>query len=187
VVLADKQRYPPWCLAYTDGTTIFACPSARAEPKAFGMALDELVDYLDGVMAPHPMGRYVLALGADSDLESERKSGLTVVTSDSAAAAAGKEDVNDSTTREQPPALPSVNPTAERMLEYRKTLIPLALVLLLSNPDLLGKAGHGIDTQNISKKDISDMLHQLVSLWPDGNPPRAALKRVNEYLMSPYA
>jgi tRNA A64-2'-O-ribosylphosphate transferase len=36
----------------------------------------------------------------------------------------------------------------------------------------------------VTKAEIADVLHGLVSLWPDGNPPRAALKRVNQYLMS---
>ena len=36
----------------------------------------------------------------------------------------------------------------------------------------------------MTKADIADRLHSLVARWPDGNPPRAALKRVNEYLMS---
>jgi hypothetical protein len=36
----------------------------------------------------------------------------------------------------------------------------------------------------VDKALIASQLHSLVSLWPDGNPPRAALRRVNESLMS---
>ncbi|RXK39878.1 hypothetical protein M231_02812 [Tremella mesenterica] len=40
------------------------------------------------------------------------------------------------------------------------------------------------DEVMVDKSSIADKLYKLVSLWPDGNPPRAALKRVNEILMS---
>lgn len=65
------------------------------------------------------------------------------------------------------------------MIEYKKTIIPLALVLILSIPDLSGES-----VGNVGKAEIADVLNRIVCLWPDGNPPRAALRRVNEYLMS---
>ncbi|KAK4686637.1 tRNA A64-2'-O-ribosylphosphate transferase, partial [Tremellales sp. Uapishka_1] len=55
--------------------------------------------------------------------------------------------------------------------EHRKLLIPLAVLLLA-------------DGEGVTKLDIADRLHALITLWPDGNPPRAALRRVNEVLMS---
>lgn len=141
------------------------------------MALDELVDHLDGVMDRQPGSAFILELGIDADLEAVRS--LTTSTEE-----AGSDSSRTPASR---PPLQPVHPTPERLIDYRKALIPIALVLLLSNPDLLDDPSRGLDTENISKKDIGDMLHQLVALWPDGNPPRAALKRVNEYLMSPYA
>lgn len=81
--------------------------------------------------------------------------------------------------------LPPVVPTEERMVEYRKAIIPLAVVLLLSIPDLAGDFKD--EGKNVDKAEIADVLHRVVGLWPDGNPPRAALRRVNEYLMSPHA
>lgn len=181
VVLADKQRHPSFTYAYGKGTSVFACPSARAEPKAYGMALDELVDHLDGVMEREDGVGIVLVPGVDTDVKAARQ--LQERPGDPKSKT-GDVEVDDDVL-----ALPPANPTQERMLDYRRTIIPIALVLLLSNPNLLDleDASHGIDTQKITKKDIGDMLHRLVALWPDGNPPRAALKRVNEYLMSPYA
>ena len=52
----------------------------------------------------------------------------------------------------------------------RQTLIPLALAILCSVP-------------YVDKHVVASQLHRLVALWPDGNPPRAALKRVNQVLM----
>jgi tRNA A64-2'-O-ribosylphosphate transferase len=64
-------------------------------------------------------------------------------------------------------------------VDARKAILPLALALTLAIPILSCTPAGGV-----SKTDIADALHVLVSQWPDGNPPRAALKRVNEYLMS---
>ena len=58
------------------------------------------------------------------------------------------------------------------LVAARKVILPIAVALVCS-------------TQAFADKSvIADELHRLVSLWPDGNPPRAALKRVNELLMS---
>lgn len=40
------------------------------------------------------------------------------------------------------------------------------------------------EIEAIDKATIARHLHTLVALWPDSNPPRAALKRVNEFLMA---
>ncbi|EIW65906.1 hypothetical protein TREMEDRAFT_35639 [Tremella mesenterica DSM 1558] len=70
-------------------------------------------------------------------------------------------------------------------VEDRRRIIPLALLALCSIPHLSQFSPS--QPQNevlVDKSYIADMLYHLVSLWPDGNPPRAALKRVNEILMS---
>lgn len=65
--------------------------------------------------------------------------------------------------------------TSAELISARKAIIPIALAVTCS----LRYASTEID-----KSVIADELHHLVSLWPDGNPPRAALKRVNEVLIS---
>lgn len=62
----------------------------------------------------------------------------------------------------------------------RKTIIPILLLLLCSFPHLCEAAGAD---GKLDKGRISGVLLSLVALWPDGNPPRAALKRVNEILL----
>jgi len=72
------------------------------------------------------------------------------------------------------------------LVDARKAIIPLALVLLCALPELA--SANSTSSADIpgpmTKAEIADELHKLVALWPDGNPPRAALRRVNEYLMS---
>lgn len=61
----------------------------------------------------------------------------------------------------------------------RKMVIPIALLLLCAFPldeNIAAEAG-------LTKGSISNGLLSLVALWPDSNPPRAALKRVNEVLL----
>lgn len=64
----------------------------------------------------------------------------------------------------------AVHPT--ELVPARKVVIPILVALVCSM------------RENADKGVIADELHRLVSLWPDGNPPRAALKRVNDVLMS---
>lgn len=60
----------------------------------------------------------------------------------------------------------------------RKMIIPIALLLLCAFPqDEKGAA------KEMTKSSISNVLLSLVALWPDANPPRAALKRVNALLL----
>ncbi|KAL7421287.1 tRNA A64-2'-O-ribosylphosphate transferase [Cryptotrichosporon argae] len=61
-----------------------------------------------------------------------------------------------------------------------KDVLALALALICAVP--------GLDEDPVArhtKATIAERLQKLVSLWPEGNPPRAALKRINEFLMSP--
>jgi tRNA A64-2'-O-ribosylphosphate transferase len=61
----------------------------------------------------------------------------------------------------------------------RKTVIPIALLLLCAFP-----LDENVPTETgLTKGSISNVLLSLVALWPDSNPPRAALKRVNEVLL----
>jgi tRNA A64-2'-O-ribosylphosphate transferase len=95
-----------------------------------------------------------------------------------------------------PGALQAV--TEQDQVESRKYMLPIALVLLLAFPHLEankvddGDSGSDAESDDgglddlpvVTKAEIASCLHGLVTLWPDGNPPRAALKRVNEFLMS---
>jgi tRNA A64-2'-O-ribosylphosphate transferase len=79
----------------------------------------------------------------------------------------------------------------------RKVILPIALLLLCSFPRLHPPPPQRLEGEDedetdkedeeeviMTKSQISSVLLSLVALWPDGNPPRAALKRVNEVLMS---
>ena len=61
----------------------------------------------------------------------------------------------------------------------RKTVIPIALLLLCA----FRLDGNIAAEADLTKGVISNGLLSLVALWPDSNPPRAALKRVNEVLL----
>jgi len=61
----------------------------------------------------------------------------------------------------------------------RKLVIPVALLLLCAFPLEESIAAE----EDLTKGSISNVLLSLVALWPDSNPPRAALKRVNEVLL----
>ena len=62
------------------------------------------------------------------------------------------------------------------IVQARKTIVPLALLLLCLPPFIS-------DDGTVDKPMIARQLQRLVTIWPDSNPPRAALTRVNEVLM----
>ncbi|EKC99210.1 hypothetical protein A1Q2_06410 [Trichosporon asahii var. asahii CBS 8904] len=68
------------------------------------------------------------------------------------------------------PPTAKLDPAA--LSQARKVIIPVAVTLMCR------------DDSVVDKSVIADRLHRLVALWPDGNPPRAALKRVNDFFMS---
>jgi tRNA A64-2'-O-ribosylphosphate transferase len=80
---------------------------------------------------------------------------------------------------------------ATEITAARKIILPLLVALDCAlglhgdteECDASEDAGDGT-LEAVDKTVIADALHRLVALWPDGNPPRAALKRVNEVLMS---
>ena len=67
-------------------------------------------------------------------------------------------------------------PNQEDLVSARKVIIPFVIALACH---LDAEEGGSVDKDNISR-----YLQRLVSLWPDGNPPRVALRRINEVLMS---
>jgi tRNA A64-2'-O-ribosylphosphate transferase len=154
IVVLDKPKKGKSPISRSSSTSIFTCPSPRSHPGAYTISLESLVNHVEDLL--DEKASIILRPGNSGHLEAAEDSDM--------------EDPGDV------PLSPS------EAIEARQTIIPLALVLLLSIPDLGGELelGKGL----VDKGVIADMLHQLVALWPDGNPPRAALKRVNEYLMS---
>lgn len=154
-------------LPYGEDTTIFRCPSAKADPKTYGKALESLIDLAydkakDGI-------RIVLTPGHPDDFPAAK----------AWKKAASQTNAGRIPACEPVEPLPSVDPRPE----HRKTILPLAQLLCLGVAEL-NAASDSHDLTYVTKKDIAEVLQGLVSLWPDGNPPRAALKRVNEALMS---
>lgn len=154
VVVEKPKKGEPTIYRTSPTSSIFACPSPRSHPGAYTHSLDSLVDHVEDIL--DEKAGIILRPGNTDHIE-----------------AAEDPDMAD------PGDIP-LSPS--EAIEARQAILPLALVLLLSIPDLGGELelGKGL----VDKGVIADMLHQLVALWPDGNPPRAALKRVNEYLMS---
>lgn len=142
---------------------VLTIPSSRTKPKGYIEALDALREF---VSASLPNGTVALSPGRDEEL-----------------AAALEQHQSPSPQGDKPPlALPSVKQLGDAQLQAAKKLIlPIAVALLCSVPGL----GEDLEEdEEVDKIVIADSLHKLVALWPDGNPPRAALKRVNEFLMS---
>ena len=71
---------------------------------------------------------------------------------------------------------------ADELVSARKRLIPVIVALLIAVPTLSPLPGFE-DGDEVDKQVVADVLHLILALWPDGNPPRAALKRINEVLM----
>lgn len=159
IVTVDKPRKGESPIHHTSShSSIFACPSARSHPGAYTHALNDIVDHVEDLLDEKL--HIVLRPGSANQLEQ-------------AAALADGESLH----------FDDVALSPSDAVEGRRTILPIALALLLSIPDLADSLGSRA-TVRVDKGIIADMLHQLVTLWPDGNPPRAALRRVNEYLMS---
>ncbi|BEJ16370.1 hypothetical protein CspHIS471_0509750 [Cutaneotrichosporon sp. HIS471] len=143
-------------------TVVAAIPSSRSKGKAFLLALDELRAH---VTRTAEAGTVLLSPGREEELDAALKQHHAPQT--------------------DPPAVVTLS-SAEHLLagnltSAKKLILPIAVSLLCSVPAL----GEELDDdEEVDKIVIADTLHKLVALWPDGNPPRAALKRVNEFLMS---
>ncbi len=141
-------------------TIVAAIPSSRAKGKEFLLALDELRAH---VAPAAEEGTVLLSPGREEELEAALEQ-LNTPDSSPVVTLSSADD------------LPSASLTSAK-----KLILPVAVALLCSIPEL----GEELDEdEEVDKIVIADALHKLVALWPDGNPPRAALKRVNEFLMS---
>ncbi|OCF30711.1 tRNA '-O-ribosylphosphate transferase [Kwoniella heveanensis BCC8398] len=168
---------------------VLATPSAKVRGKEYDTALRELVGFVRSVD-----GALVMRPGTRADVDRA----LTLLHADSSSQEQGKDFAACGRAIEA--AIPGPSD--------RKLILPLALVILCLLPSIANQARPSeseldspqtpigvqvgrLPTERkmaekgiIDKAYVADRLHQLVALWPDGNPPRAALKRVNEFLMS---
>lgn len=136
---------------------IFAVPCPRAESKAYILALRELHLYLASVKGDRSQQSVALGVATDSELN----------------VALSSTNVPSLEVSKYQPLSLAAKLEPAKLVEVRKVILPIALTLLC-----------GARPDNVDKEVISSHLHRLVALWPDGNPPRAALKRINEFYMS---
>ncbi|KAK8864659.1 hypothetical protein IAR55_001909 [Kwoniella newhampshirensis] len=165
VVEVDKHPRNIPHLLPLEKEMILAVPSAKSDGKAYAAALVELVEYVRDEMGDSA----VVLLPAHPSAHTKAIRAYTTL----------DKTADDS---DPPPPPPSIEPSPVfTLVDSRKLIIPLALVLLCSVPELTPELHL---PESITKAVIASQMHTLVALWPDGNPPRAALKRVNEFLMS---
>jgi tRNA A64-2'-O-ribosylphosphate transferase len=175
----SKNETPQWILLLTQDTSVFVCPVAKSDLKGYTHSVAALVNHVRRRMRDGSSG-VILCPGGKVDLETAKR-------------------LQQLDAAKSPARLPETThqPLPPADVDSRKLILPLALALILaipsiSQPDLQPDSDADADSDSeeadempeITKAEIADVLHGLVSLWPDGNPPRAALKRVNQYLMS---
>ncbi|WVQ67329.1 uncharacterized protein L199_005525 [Kwoniella botswanensis] len=167
----EYEKYPkdlPRLLDFTPEERILAVANSKTEGKAFESTLSELVDLVKGEGGERGV---VLVHGRKEDVELV----LKTYQKSQAQPQEGKRQQEEKVKLDEPP---------EPSVEGRKLILPLALALICSMPASNDEVQQGKEDMVLTKSDIAVKLHSLISLWPDGNPPRASLKRVNEFLMS---
>jgi tRNA A64-2'-O-ribosylphosphate transferase len=133
----------------------FALPSPKIDSWAFKDALGKL---LAAVRPMIDQSTYIL-------LQAGTTEHIDLIT---------KSKEQDDSLRPAAEALPAPVDT----VGSRKMVIPIALLLLCALA-----LDTEVDVEALTKSSIANVLLSLVALWPDSNPPRAALKRVNEVLL----
>lgn len=158
----DGQYVLPLSTSCGPPIVVLAIPSSRSRPKGYIEGLEALRDL---VASRAQEGTILLSPGSEEELEAAlRQRG------------APEGEGVSATNVESATSLSAANLQAAK-----KLILPIAVALLCSIPSL----GEDLEEdEEVDKVVIADSLHKLVALWPDGNPPRAALKRVNEFLMS---
>ncbi|OXH37291.1 tRNA '-O-ribosylphosphate transferase [Cryptococcus neoformans] len=164
VVPVDKYpKNTPFLLGVHPSERVLAVPSAKTDGKFYATALRELVDYVRKVSIEQSKP-IVLRPGKAVDVQKAIA-------------------IGDNAQSIDPAAIKITSPSSS--VDARKVILPLALVILCALPGISESSTHALPAEgNLSKDLVADRLHRLVALWPDGNPPRVALKRVNEFLMS---
>ncbi|WVW84199.1 hypothetical protein I302_106229 [Kwoniella bestiolae CBS 10118] len=174
--VVEYEKYPrdiPRLLNLKKGEVwVLAVANSKTEGKAYESSLKELVEFVRSADRA-----VVLVHGSSNDVES----GIMIRQQSPRDGTSSSGDQGREVTLD---ALP------EPSVEGRKLILPLALALICSIENLDDKQPEQRESEDasqertMSKTDIATKLHGLVSLWPDGNPPRASLKRINEFLMS---
>ena len=149
-----KDQLPVLPLDKAHAKYILALPNPRADGKAYISALAGALTSMHNLLETSPV---LLLPGNRDHLEAARR-------------LAKDPDAETGT-------LVEWQPTAGELVSARKVIIPLALALICHIE------AEKLDGEHISKDSIARHLQRLVGRWPDGNPPRVALKRVNEVLM----
>ena len=157
VGIEKAQLYPDIIYSHSSipDTIVFALPSPKIDSWAYKDALRRLVTTIRPLLETST--RILLKPGSTNHIDLIIKS-------------ADKDD--------------SLSPTFEGLprlvdqVRNRKTIIPIALLLLCSF-----SLDDAVQAEALTKGGISNVLLSLVALWPESNPPRAALKRVNEVLL----
>nr|XP_018263047.1 uncharacterized protein I303_04537 [Kwoniella dejecticola CBS 10117]OBR85205.1 hypothetical protein I303_04537 [Kwoniella dejecticola CBS 10117] len=142
---------------------ILVVANSKTEGKAYEQSIREIVTFIQDNTTP-----VLLVAGHQDDVDKLREYAISKVNGGDTA----PKRLND-------PPQPSV--------EGRKLILPILLALICSTANLEDTdiaSADVTDRTGLDKSDIAAKLHSLVSQWPDGNPPRSALKRVNEFLMS---
>lgn len=155
----------PFILPLDAKSALSTVPDAKLNGKEYGKALLDLIAFIRALPAERAV---ILRPGQQMDLDSA----LMMLESEKDYAGAPVH---------VPPPLDTRQVILEGIVEARKTILPLALALLCAIPRF--RADYRAEAE-VTKGMIASQLHQLVALWPDGNPPRVALRRVNEVLMS---
>lgn len=170
----------PCILPFSPREAIIALPNPRTDSKPYTSALGSLVADIRDRLSEGSIGCVVLLPGRRSDVDTAIQLYRNQETTSKQ---------SDDQQRPEPrkeSELVELDMSPADLVDARKVIIPLALVLLCALPKLSAPDSPPPSRPNapVTKAIIANQLHRLVSRWPDGNPPRAALKRVNEYLMS---
>jgi tRNA A64-2'-O-ribosylphosphate transferase len=174
VEIAKGQSYPNTIYPVTaqgSSDVVVAIPSPKTDSWGYKASLVKLVSYLRDILDDST--QMVLVPGTTEHLD--------------LAISLASTETTEST---PPPMRLDVLAKPADMVSARKFVIPIALLLLCAYPGLSRRATEEVSEEEedaeevLTKGQISSVLLSLVALWPDGNPPRAALKRVNEVLLS---
>jgi tRNA A64-2'-O-ribosylphosphate transferase len=175
VEIAKGQSYSNTIYPFTtqgSSDVVVAIPSPKTDSWGYRASLVKLVSYLRAIL--NDSTRIIIVPGTSEHLELAISLASTVQTSGSTTS----------------PVRLNILAKPADMVSARKFVIPIALLLLCAYPGLSRGATEEASEEEedaketLTKGQISSVLLSLVALWPDGNPPRAALKRVNEVLLS---
>jgi tRNA A64-2'-O-ribosylphosphate transferase len=170
--LKDTPCVLPVDVAKTTPVFMFALPSPRSHGKDFIIALGSLVTKLRALASQSITLQVLLSPGREEELTTAVDIYKKGVSSNSGE--------RQTSLRNSLPSSSSL--TGPELQAARKAIIPVAIALLSAIPGLEDRVDEG--ELDVDKAVIADYLHTLVALWPDGNVQRAALKRLNEFLMS---